>query len=324
MRIFTTLAATLVLLVSPSMEGQVAIELINMPSEVYSFEPVYVLYSVENIGQTPLYLPAEGPPDRGPGIYFAPLGQTPRPPRGPVPGRAYPHALSTMWLAPGERWLFYKDIGHHIGILSGEMAVQAVLSSEGRCGDRQLYGRRSFPLQSLHAGTIERGVIAYNVYRCWEGEARSNTWRLTVKKPTGAVDAAAHDYLIQNRGLHYAAETDTWRLHQIPGLDKKFPRSHYTYAALAAATSVYSKKQAVELQPENPLNSWVMGAIARHVIGSRSRCWPHGPLKLELSIDELELPEGVRDYLEQHEWYLANRHCPRVIEEGRGHFGWPQ
>lgn len=308
-----------------SAQAQVSVELINMPTQVYSFEPVYVLFAVENVGRSPVYLPAEGAPYHGPGVYHAPVGQTPTYHLRAIADRVYSHASSTMWLAPGERWLFYRDIGLHLGMLEGEVSVQAVMSSDGRCGgDRIEYGRHSFPLAPLLLETVTVGSHSAEVYRCWEGEARSNIWRLTVKKPTGPVDAAAHDYLIQNRGLHYTAETDTWRLQWVSGVEKKFPGSHYTYAVLVAQTSVYPKKRAVELQPENTLNPWVMGAIARHVLGSRSRCWPHGPLKFDLSIDELELPDGVRDYLEQHEWYLANRHCPRVIEEGKGHFGWPQ
>jgi hypothetical protein len=32
------------------------VEIVNMPSEVYSFGPVYVLVTIENTGSTPVYL----------------------------------------------------------------------------------------------------------------------------------------------------------------------------------------------------------------------------------------------------------------------------
>jgi hypothetical protein len=55
-----------------------------------------------------------------------------------------------------------------------------------------------------------------------------------------------------------------------------------------------------------------MGAIARHVLDSRSSCWDKEPLEFDLDVDKLELPEGVHEYLDQYAWYLENRHCPLV------------
>jgi hypothetical protein len=286
-----------------------------MPAEVYSFEPVYVLYSVENTGASPVYLPAESAPHLGPGVYVAARGETPRP-NGIVHGdRAYAHAGESMSLGPGERWLFYEKITRSsLYALEGQFSVQAVMSSSGLCGEKLKYGRHSREMApSLYLETKKVGVFEKKVYSCWRGETRSNVWTLTVKRPRDSVDGLAHEYLERTGGLKYYPDSGEWRIKQVVSIEEKHPNSHYTYALVAGATSVFAKMRAVALQPDNPLNPWVMGDVARQVLDYRSSCWSHQPREFDLSIEQLELPAGVHAYLEQYAWYLENRHCPNLV-----------
>jgi hypothetical protein len=225
-----------------------------------------------------------------------------------------------MWLAPGERWLFYEDVGYRLGLLEGEVAIQAVMSSQGHCHDQQIGGRRSFPLEPLFIETVTRGVRSLPVYRCWEGEARSSVWPLSVKAPTSPIDLEAREYLLQNRSLSLNQETGRWYLMSAGyRIRDKFPSSHYTYAFLARiGSNVHEKQLAVDLQQDNTLNPWVVGAIARHYLDHRSSCWKGESLGLDYSIEDLALPAGVGEYLAQYRWQLENRHCPPVVSNGNG------
>ena len=294
-------------------QGEVAVELLNMPTRVHSFEPVYVLYSIENTGTTPVYIPAQGAPDRGPGVYFARAGEAPRW-VGMTGDWAVPHAEETAWLAPGERWLVYEDISYWLGVLEGDVSVQAVLSSNGRCGDQQVAGRRSYPLQPLRLQPLRVGVRTFPVYRCWEGEVRSNVWTLTVERATSPEDLQAHEYLVGRGALLHDRESDRWLLIRGSGLEDRFPSSHYTYAFLARGTSSSrQQKRAIELQPAHPLNSWVNGAITRealkHQLGR----------SVGRMAEELDLPVGFVEYLEQHAWNLEHRGRadPPVVRDDR-------
>lgn len=297
------------ILASITAQGQVVVELLSMPKEIYSLEPVYVLYSIENIGDDPIYLPAERAPERGHGLYIGRNGEPPKPVNWVLDARIYPHTEATMWLAPGERWLFYREIGWKVGLLEGEASIQAVLSSDGPCGDRLRYGRHQFPLKPLHVESVQIGVVMAEVYRCWQGEARSNVWTLKVRRSDSLVDRKAYEYLLADGRLVENHEQGYWSMRWGPMLKEKYPSSHYTFASLAEQSSVYAKKEATDLQPDNPLNPWVMGAVADLVLKRRSRCSTDPPLTFDLNIEELELPDGVRGYLDQQKWYFNNRYC---------------
>ena len=299
------LQLALTLTLTGAANGQVAVELLDMPTRVHSFEPVYVLYSIENTGRAPVYLPAEGEPGRGPAVYFAPLGQTPRW-TGLSGDRVIQHSEEAAWLAPGERWLLYEDISYWLGVLEGEVSVQAVLSSNGRCGNKQVAGRQSFPLEPLFLETLRVGTSRYPVYRCWEGEVRSNTWNLVVEKPDSIVDKEAYDYLVRSDALLHDEETGRWLLIRGTGLEERYPSSHYTYAFLArGASSADRNRRAVALQPNHHLNPWVKAAIARNMLTSGIS--EAAPSQLEQMLAEMSLPTGVGEYLRQHAWNLKHR-----------------
>lgn len=77
MRIYTSFAVFL-LLSGGVVQAELLVEILGMPAEVYSFEPIYVLSSVQNRGAAPVLLPNGGLPREGMVIYFAPKGEVPR------------------------------------------------------------------------------------------------------------------------------------------------------------------------------------------------------------------------------------------------------
>jgi hypothetical protein len=60
MRVPTALVLLSLLGCSAAAQSEVRVDVVSMPSEIYSFEPLYVLYSLTNRSSEPVYLPAEG------------------------------------------------------------------------------------------------------------------------------------------------------------------------------------------------------------------------------------------------------------------------
>lgn len=178
--------------------------------------------------------------------------------------------------------------------------------------------------EPLFLETIERARQQARTYRCWEGEARSNVRTVTVIKPTSMADREAFDYLVEQRGITYVHETEAWKLRAAFAyrVKERYPTSHFAYAVLAAGFSkAHEKLRAIELQPTNPLNPWVKGAIARQALDHQSSCRELEPPTFDFygtsvpSVDGLEVSEEIREYLDQHAWYLENRYCPLVRHE---------
>ncbi len=296
---------------STAAQSEVRVDVVSMPEEIYSFEPLYVLYSLTNRSSEPVYLPAEGWRGRGAEIQVGLNGEAPTWETGLAVDFIFPHAMQTMWLAPGERWLFLEDVGPRIRILEGDATIQVVLSSKGLCGDEQVGGREVFPLAPLHTERRTVGSVQFDSYRCWEGEVRSEARTVRILKADSASDLEAESALRSRRKLTVKADGATWTFDPPANFVEQFPQSHFAYAALARrASSVAEKLRAVQLQPANRLNRWLNGAIGRDVLNYRSSCWDGQHLTFEFSISDLDLAPGLRDYLDQYQWTLENRTCP--------------
>lgn len=323
MRVPTALVLLSLLGCSAAAQSQVRVDVVGMPSEIYSFEPLYVLYSLTNPSSEPVYLPAEGWRGRGAEIQVGLNGAPPTWETGLIADSVFPHAMQAIWLAPGERWLFLEDVGPRIRILEGQATIRVVLSSKGLCGDEQVGGRQAFPLAPLHTGRRTVGSVQFDSYRCWEGEVHSEERAVRVLRPDSTSDLEAEAALRSRRKLTLKVDGATWVFDPPGDLAERFPHSHFAYAALARrASSVAEKLRAVQLQPENPLNRWVNGAIGEDVLRYGSSCWDGQQLQFDFSIADLNLAPGLRDYLDQFKWALENRTCPLKLAkkkaEGRG------
>jgi hypothetical protein len=326
------LAAVLMLVGTHAAKGEIQVAILNMPTEVYNFDPVYVLFAVTNRSDSAIYLPAEGSSQRGIEIYLARAGSDLRPMAAPKRLPTTPFPTRTMWLAPGERWLYLQDIGPGVASLDGEVWVQAVLSSMGKCGDEQIYGRQSFPLESLRLETFRNTPDgpSWEVYRCWEGDSHSEIQSVTVQASNDPEDFEAQKFVAETqraprRDDEQARSSRTWPR----GLDTRYPQSRYTFGYLSRAGSdVHDKMLALELQPTHPLSPWVRGAVAKRVLDYRSSCWDVDKRPFDRegkeppTIEASTLPAGVAEFLDQYRWYLENRHCPWILRNAEDK-GWP-
>ncbi|MEO7795934.1 MAG: hypothetical protein ABIV06_14295 [Thermoanaerobaculia bacterium] len=316
MKIFISFAVFL-LLIGGVVQAELLVEILGMPAEAYSFEPIYVLYSVTNRGGQPVLLPNGGLPREGALVYFAPKGGIPRYVSSVIGDRSFQVSATSLWLAPGESWLFYQNIGYEIRALDGEFDVQAVMSGDGQCGGELNGGKGSFPLQPHYLKTLSAGIARMKIFRCWEGDVRSATRSVRIRQPMAPIDQAARMNLLRRRKLRHNEDRTAWSM-SAWDLYKTFPLSHYSYAALTRDESqLPSFKRAVEMQPENPLNPWVHGAMARRVLDYRSSCWEGQELPYKLEIEDLELPPGVREYLDRYAWSLEHWDCPRKVAKPR-------
>lgn len=311
MRVPTALVLLSLLACSVAAQSEVRVDVVSMPNKIYSLEPLYVLYSLTNASSEPVYLPAEGSRGNGAEIQVGLNGAPPTSQTGLIGDSLFPHAMQSIWLAPGERWLFLEDVGARIRILEGEATIRVVLSSKGLCGDEQVGGRHVFPLAPLHTERRTVGVLQFDSYRCWEGEVHSEDRTVRVLKADSTSDLEAEAALRGWRKLTVKADSVTWVFDPPGDLAERFPQSHFAYAALARrASHVIEKLRAVQLQPANLMNRWLNAAIGRDVLNYRSSCWDGQHLTFDFSLADLSLAPGLRDYLDQYEWALENRICP--------------
>lgn len=293
--------------------GSIEVEILGAPSEIYSFEPVYVLIAVQNTGPKPLLIPASSAPGTDLDLYTAAKGQELRPSaRKAQVLDLLPYAENAMWLGPGETWLHLRNFTHYFDVLEGEFEIQAVFTSSGRCGRTLTGGRSSYPVEDRLGGDgATRGGRSEPELPCWSGEARSRSATLRVLRSTNPVDLEAETFLKSIRALESNRQGTSWSLAYGHEVLSRYPKSHFSYAILTLdPQNVELMRRATALFPDNPLNPWVNAAVARRVLECRSSCWAGEQRTFDFAIGSLQLPLRIQDFLEQYSWNLENRLCP--------------
>src|SRR5690606_190546 len=161
------------------------------------------------------------------------------------------------------------------------------------------------------------------VYRCWEGEIRSEARTLAIRDASDPIDLEARDYVKDSFRTSRAGDERFRESKTSPrGLDILFPRSRYTFGYLTrAGSNIHARLLALELQPDHPLAPWVRGAIAKRALDFQSSCWDQKQWPFDRSgkqppsFDASLLPAGLPEFLEQYRWYLEHRYCPRALEK---------
>ena len=292
-------------------EAQISVEILDAPPAVYNYEPVFVTFEVRNNGIAPVVIPADTCSDEG---AFLVSGR-----RGEELEALSNHSdcvpQRSVWLGPASRWLFFQAVA-----LGGQGAfhLQAVLRSPGECRGRPVGPDRD---RIKPARPVVWGARPYD---CWAGEARSQRTLIEVAAPTSDIDLAAAEFL---RLDHFGLSTN-WKAKMVLNvreLLKRFPTSHYTYAAffqLTGGGQYLGMLNMVRVQPDNSLNPWTVGAMAID-FGNRSRpCAgprPEPPYTLSREVVKryesaralYKLPEPLTDYLRQLELENAAEACGR-------------
>jgi len=304
-RIYVCIAVVFVCLLVPARgEAQIEVQILDAPSKAYSFEPVYVTFEVRNLGSSPVVIPTGGCSTEGAFLQVGRVG----------------HELEDwrkvsdcvreglVWLPSGGRWLFFQHV--ELGP-EGEFEIQAILRSPGECGGRPVGPERH------RIEPVRPIVLGSRPYDCWSGEAMSQGVRIVVEIPASEVDLAVLNFLQVER-----LSSARGLVFKLRDLYHRFPSSHYTYAALQAASGSCSMLNAVILQPDNPLNPWVAAGLARCLAYRNRPCAPpeaSGPgtwAKLnerrERVIAAYPPPGPVQAYLHQLEAELAAEECPEL------------
>lgn len=290
--------------------GHVEVEILAAPQRVYSFEPVLVVFEARNEGAVGLAIPAEGSGgEEGAYLEIGPTGETLE--IASLVYDGWPNRL--VWLEPGERWLFLQDVTPGF---EGRFDIQAVLRSLGECTGRPVGPHR----QSMKAVREVGELVPSRPYDCWNGTARSQRVTVTVEVPDTAVDRSAAEFL----ELDHVRWKNNWKaslIYRVRELFDRFPTSHHTYAAFRAAGDYLSMLDVVILQPDNPLNPWIAGAMAAGLAHRHRPCArphkerPGGPPDLaeryQRVIAAYPPPKPLQDYLRQEALEHASEECPQ-------------
>jgi hypothetical protein len=159
------------------------------------------------------------------------------------------------------------------------------------------------------ARAIEFGSSAYD---CWEGEVRSAQHSVRVENPTAPVDLEAASFLGPLSRVRLVLSFNK--------LLTDYQDSHYLVAAYhAMGGRGMGLITPVLLQPENPLNPWLVGAVLRGQLFFRYGCQGGATVEGAQQYDATRIgqvaaahppPEGVKKLLEQLEADLQVRECP--------------
>lgn len=229
--------------------ADVGVRIVDYPSRVLRFSPIFITAKITNHGKDPVLVPATNHTESR---YLIEKGRTAD---GLAEFSPYESTGggSVVWLKPGESWLFRADIGPWSQD-PGSYFVRAGVHSTGRC-QHQSTGTETFPLKLLekHTGTT--------LYECWAGHAASNVVAIEVVEPTAAIDREALDYVRSPDFPISCCGDQKFHLRLQFGaaaLLERFPTSHYTYVgALYACTKAPDCLQRLlESQPLHPLTSY--------------------------------------------------------------------
>lgn len=287
--------------------GQIAVEILDVPPSVFSFEPIWVTFEVRNDGHWPLLVPADACSGQGTFLEVGWVGEPLEPP--------YPvydcRSKRLVWLPPDGRRLFLQQVAPGA---RGTFEIEAVVRSRYRCVGSVIGAGRA---QVEPAGVNEWGAWEFE---CWEGEARSQRAAVGVAVPTSDVDRAAAEFLELDHVRWRNSPRVSFML-RLKELVARFPTSHYTYAAYGFATrgQLGAMMAPVLLQPENPLNPWAAGAMAARFAYANRRCAPQESSdaraleelgeRLDRVLAAHPPPGPVVDYLRQVELEYAAEDC---------------
>ncbi len=274
-------------LIGSSAVAQVTVQIVDYPTSVLRYSPVFVTGRIENHGPSPVLVPAG---NQTANRWFVEVGFTPESLGERRLAQASTASTTLVWLKPGESQLFVDDIGHWLGSNGpGRYLVRAGLRGTGEC----LYhsnGDEDFPLKAV----VKRP--GHEIYECWSGHELSDTVSVDVVEPEFAVDLEALQYLESPDPPGFCCGKSKFHLTLQFGaghLLERFPTSHYTYVGMfnGCRTSPECLQKILDLQPSHPLTPYTRFQKALASISSG-----RGE---EVAFRALDIPSSLKDYLAQ-------------------------
>lgn len=275
--------------------AQVTVSIVDYPTSVLRYSPVFVTGRIENHGSSPVLVPSSNQTGNR---WFVEVGPTPESLAERRLAQASTASTTLVWLKPGESQLFLDDIGHWLWSNGpGRYLVRAGLNGTGEC----LYyskGDEDFPLKAL----VKRP--GYEIYECWSGNEVSEIVSIDVLEPDHAVDRESLQYLESPDPPGFCCGKSKFHLTLQFGahdLLERFPTSHYTYVGMfhGCRTSPECLQKLLELQPSHPLTPYTRFQKALASISSG-----HGD---EVSLQALDIPLALKDYLVQEKMAYKKR-----------------
>jgi len=293
-------------LISLPAAADVAVEIVDYPTSVLRYSPVFVTGRIYNRGSSPVLVPVS---NYTANRYFVEVGRTPESLTEQRLASASTASSDLVWLKPGQSWLFRVDIGFWLWSDDlGRYFIRVGLNGNGECLYRS-WGDEGLPLKAL---VKEPGR---EIYECWSGHEVSEIISIDVHEPDAAIDRQALEFIRSTEFPVNCCLEDRFYLRLQFGaaaLLKQFPTSHYTYAGifLGGMNAPESLQRLLELQPTHPLTPYtrLQRALALINTGRGAEVTPS-------SVDALDLPEVLKDYLMQ-EKVLHEKRQKRSVGHG--------
>lgn len=272
--------------------GGLAIRLELLPSVIRSFEPAPVVFSVRNDGSEKAVLPIDVDGAMGSLDYRKVGTEAWLSTALHVSGQSGAAKRAEI-LSAGTMRLTLAIASHHFDP-EGQYEVRARLWSGGQC---MLHGATS----GKRGDTAEEG---FEFVSCTEVQLESEIGEVEVVRPQGDVNNRAFEFLGRPTRTPFVVGE------RYKELVERFPTSHYTYAAAYRANLL---EDAIRLQPEHPLNGYL---VALHAARSLSvhDCCEHRELTLAADASVGGLPAALRQFVAQQEAERRER-CRRTLLE---------
>jgi hypothetical protein len=214
-------------------------------------------------------------------------------------------------LQPDEKWYYLRDLAYYVAD-TGTYYVRAVAWLEPLCG------------QVRRLDTEEQKIA------CAGRRVESELAVIQVIKPPGAMEQRVYDYIASDEfpyqwgGAHPSAVDVLVRLRQ-RALDvrTRFPESHYTLAATLGSKGYVRRPMLDEMNVAHvghPLLRcaqfrWAESTMRLRLSPDAQQRLDVAPNEMEIAVDELDLGEGFKRYLEQYDWTIQEQLLPREATE---------
>lgn len=269
--------------------GGLSIRLELVPSVIRSFEPAPVVFSVRNDGPDEAVLPIDVDGAIGSLDYRRVGTEEWRSTALHVSGQSGTAKRAEI-LAAGTTRFTLAIASHHFDS-EGRYEVRARLWSGGQCMlNRAASGAPSVP--------SEEGI---ELVSCTEVQLESDIGEVEVVRPQGDVDKRAFEFLGRPTRVPFIVGE------RYKELVARFPTSHYTYAAAYRANLL---EDAIRLQPEHPLNGYLVALRAARRLSVHD-CCEHRDLTFAADATVGGLPAALRRFVTQQEAERGER-CRRT------------
>lgn len=275
----TILAMAMAIGTCGAASGSISVQLEIAPTRVWSFEPVLVLYSVQNAGPVDVVLPVDLEGEMG-YLEYREAGTDAWYSTDLAVAKSSGSASRADHLAPGQSRLALVDAGYHFGP-EGRYDIRVRIWSGGECiVDRASANSRG------DAPEDRRELVS-----CTPAQLESEVAVVEVVRPSSEYDRQAWEFLGRPKRLPFVFAE------RFKELVERYPRSRYTYGAAFRANRF---EDAIRLQPENPLNSSLAAYLAGLRLLLRKCCDLPDPAPETARVLAL-LPTRLRQYVSQQE-----------------------